>query len=376
MEEKRITIKEIARIAKVSPSTVSMVINKKPGVASDTRSRVLQIVEAFHFTPNPVARSLVKNRSNTVAMLITTIQNVIYPIIVAGVEIVLKEQDYTLSIFSTLEDEALEAKEIETIKARGFDGVIHAGCLVNNKNSELLVNSGIPTVWVLRHYPEIENLDHVVVNDRKAIYLAVEHVIRLGHKRIGIIAGPQYTSTGRERLDGAIAALRDYGIARSEDLIRKGDYLRESGYQAAKSFLELPPGDQPTAICAANDQMATGAFDALLDAGLRIPEDIALCGGNNVEASSFRSMQITTVKCHRREMGRLGAQRLIDKIEKRRGYRKPFRIVLDPELIIRRSCGFKEDSGYRLEKAKKRSIEQEIHEPSDPGSTEGMRSFG
>lgn len=356
MEEKRITIKEIAKIAKVSPSTVSMVINNKPGVAPETRSRVLRIVEAFNFTPNPVARSLVKNRSNTVAMLITTIQNVIYPIIVAGAESVLGEQDYTMSIFSTLEDEALEAKEIEAIKARGFDGVIHAACLLDNRNSELLANSGIPTVWVLRHYTKIENLDRVVVDDRKAIYLVVEHMIRLGHKRIGIIKGPQYTSTGIERYDGAIAALRDYGIGLSEALVQQGDYLRESGYQAAKAFLRLKPGARPTAICAANDQMATGALDALLDAGLRIPEDIALCGGNNVEASSFRSMQITTVKCHRREMGRLGAKRLIDKIEKKRGHKKPFQIVLDPELIIRRSCGFNGDSGYKVGKAKKRSI--------------------
>ncbi|MBW1773105.1 MAG: LacI family DNA-binding transcriptional regulator [Deltaproteobacteria bacterium] len=356
MEDKRITIKEIAKIAKVSPSTVSMVINNKPGVAPDTRSRVHRIVDAFNFTPNPVARSLVKSRSNAVAMLVTTIQNVIYPIIVAGVESVLWDMGYTLSIFSTNEDEALEAKEIETIKARGFDGVINAACLLDNQNSERLANSGIPTVWVLRRYPKIRNLDHVIVDDKKATYLAVEHVIRMGHKRIGIIKGPGYTSTGTERYEGAVTALRDYGIALSDDLIQQGDYLRESGYQATKAFLGLKTRERPTAICAANDQMATGAFDALLDAGLKIPEDIALTGANNVEASSFRSMEITTVKGNRREMGRLGAKRLIEKIEKKRGHKKPFQIVLDPELIIRRSCGFNRASGYRIKKAEKRTI--------------------
>ncbi len=167
MEDKRITIKEIAKIAKVSPSTVSMVINKKPGVASETRFRVLRIVEAFNFIPSPVARSLVKKRSNAVAMLITTLQNVVYPIIVAGVESVLWDLDYTLSIFSTHEDDALEAKEIETIKARGFDGVINAACLLDNQNSELLANLKIPAVWVLRRYSKMGDLDHVIVDDKK-----------------------------------------------------------------------------------------------------------------------------------------------------------------------------------------------------------------
>jgi LacI family transcriptional regulator len=281
---------------------------------------------------------------------------VIYPIIVAGAESVLGEQGYTLSIFSTLEDEDLEAKEIETIKARGFDGVINAACLVDNRNSEILANSGIPTVWVLRRYSKIETLDHVVVDDRKAIYLVVEHMIRMGHRRIGIIKGPQYTSTGMDRYDGAMAALRDYGIVLSEDLVRQGDYLRESGYKATQAFLRLRPEERPTAICAANDQMATGAFDALLDAGLRIPEEIALAGSNNVEASSFRSMQITTARGHRREMGRLGAQRLIDKMEKKRGYKKSFQVVLEPELVIRRSCGYHLSGGYVVERKKRRSI--------------------
>lgn len=158
----------------------------------------------------------------------------------------------------------------------------------------------------------------------------------------------------------------------SDDYIRQGDYLRESGYQAAKAFLKL--NQRPTAICAANDQMATGAFDALLDAGLRIPEDIALAGSNNVEASSFRSMQITTAKGHRREMGRLGAQRLIEKIEKKRGYKKPFQVVLEPELVIRRSCGFKRDSGYRVKKAIKRSIDEGFQAGQE--SAEEMRSYG
>lgn len=356
LEDKKITIKEIAQIAKVSPSTVSMVINNKPGVAVETRAHVLRIVEAFNFTPNLVARSLVKQRSSAVAMLVTTIQNVIYPIIVAGAESVFEECGYALSIFSTHEEKNLESKEIETIRARGFDGVLHAAALLDNQNSEILANSGTPTVWVLRRYPRIANADYVILDDRKAGYLIMEHLIRLGHKRIGVIRGPDNTFSGQERFEGVIAAMRDYRVGISADFIRQGDYLRQSGYHAARSFTAMGPGDRPTAICAANDHMAIGAFDALLEAQLKVPEDIALAGTDNVEASSFRAMEITTVKAHRREMGRLGATRLVDKMEKRRGFRRSFQVVLEPELVIRRSCGYHLSGGYILNEVRRGGI--------------------
>jgi DNA-binding LacI/PurR family transcriptional regulator len=209
-------------------------------------------------------------------------------------------------------------------------------------------------VSVLRRLYNCDELDFVTVDNLKGGYLAVEHLIRLGHTTIGIIKGPGNTSTGRERFEGALNALQDYGLRVMEDCIQQGDYFKESGYRAAVNLLEIDPTRRPTAIFATNDDMAFGAFEAVWDRGLKIPEDVALVGFNNVEATALRRVEITTVSQRKQEMGRLAAKRLIDKIERRRGYTKPYHVVLEPRLIVRKSCGFSIRTEYLLKSETKR----------------------
>ncbi len=353
---KTITIKEIARIADVSASTVSLVMNNKPGVGAETRYRVMKIVEALNYTPNLVARSLVKRRSYTVAMLITNTLNPIFPETAAGVDEVLKKHGYSLSVISTYDDDEVEAKEIERIKARGIDGIITSAALLDSRTLKQLARSGYPAVSLLRRVYECDELDSVIVDNVQGEYLAAEHLIRLGHVRIGVVKGPQNTSTGRERYEGAMKAFADYGVPLANELVAQGDYFKASGYAAAKKFLKMAPSDRPSAILAGNDDMALGALDAVLDAGLRVPEDLALVGYNNVETTALRAIDITTVSQRKQEMGRLAAKRLIDRIEKNKGYTKPFHIVLEPKLIVRRSCGFSISSGYVVPEKKKNII--------------------
>jgi LacI family transcriptional regulator len=168
---------------------------------------------------------------------------------------------------------------------------------------------------------------------------AVEHLVGLGHRRIAVIAGPTGTTTGVERLEGALAALKAHGLSLPAALRFQGDYSRESGYLATYGFLALPRKDRPTAIYAANDDMAMGAFEAVLDAGARVPDDVALVGFNNVAATAWKTYQITTVDQHADEMGRRAAERVIQLIEKAPGHDQPFHVVLDPQLVVRRSCG-------------------------------------
>ena len=190
---KTITIKDIARVAKVSLSTVSMVLNGKRGIGEDTRYRVLRVIQALNFKPNQVARSLVKRRSNSVAMLITNTRNPIFPEIAEGVDEILKQRNYSLNIISTYDDEELEAKEIEMIQTRGIDGLITSAAILNGEKLVPLVKSGFPVVCVLRRIYDCDELDFVIVDNVKGGYLAVEHLIRLGRERIGIIKGPQTT---------------------------------------------------------------------------------------------------------------------------------------------------------------------------------------
>lgn len=356
MNDKRITIKDIARLTKVSSATVSLVINNKPGVGKETRERVLSVATALNFTPNIVARSLVTQRSNSIAMMITTLQNSVFSDIAAGVHGMLRDHGYLLSIIPTSADEKLEANEIEAIRARGYDGVITSATLLNNENAKKLASIDLPVVWVLRRYLDENAIDYVGTDDVKMAYLATEHLIRLGHRNIGIIKGPPNTSTGLERLDGALKAFQDYGIIVSDDLIQPGDYLRQSGHEAAEKLLRLPSEKKPTAIFAVNDDMAFGAFDALIDMGLSVPADVALVGAGNVEATSFRALKMTTVSQQNTEMGRMAAKRLIDRIENPENLRQPFHVTLEPELIIRESCGFHLVKQYPVVRAENRRI--------------------
>lgn len=356
VKDQGVTIKDIARIAKVSPSTVSLVMNDKPGVHQETRYRVHKIAQALNYRPNLVARSLVKGRSHAIALLITSTLNPIFPEMAAGMDEVLRKHGYSLSIISTHGNDELEAIEIEKIRARGIDGIITSDALVDDENIKDLVKSGYPVVSILRRIYDCEELDFVVVDGTKGGYMAAEHLIRLGHTRIGLINGPPNTSTGIERAGGAINAFEDYGLPVEHELIYQGDFFKESGYLGTEQFLKLNAGRRPTAIFASNDDMALGAFEAIWEAGLKIPQDIALVGFNNVATTALQSIEITTVSQNKQEMGRLGVKRLIDKIEKNRGYNKPYHIVLEPRLIIRKSCGYSASSGYVLPAGKRRQI--------------------
>jgi len=328
---------------------VSMVINRRPGIGEETRQRVLGIIQALGYTPNLVARSLVKRHSQSIALLIESTKHPIFPEIAAGVDEVLKELGYSLSIISTHDDNLLESREIEKIKARGIDGILTSAALVDNDNLLHMVDSGFPVVALLRRVYHCEDLDYVIVDNRRGGFLALEHLIRLGHRRIGFLKGPANNSTAIERFDGAMAACKAYGIPISDDLIQDGGYVQRAGYLISKKLLNRNRKKTPTAIFASNDEMALGAFEAAWEMGLKIPEDIALVGFNNVEITSFCSIQLTTVSQRPDEMGRLGAKRLVNKIEKRRGYRKGYQVVLEPELVVRKSCGYNASSGYRID---------------------------
>ncbi len=351
MADKKVTIRDIARLTRVSSATVSLVINRKPGVSKETRERVLRVARALNFTPNILARSLVTQRSNSIAMLITTLQNSVFTDIATGVHRVLQKRGYLLSIMPTDADEIVEANAIESIRARGFDGVITSATLLNNENSRKLADFDLPVVWVLRRFLDRCDIDYVGIDNIRGAYLAVEHLIRLGHERIGIIRGPLNTSTGVERLEGALQAFRTYSLIASEELILPGDYLRKSGYDAALRLLDFASARRPTAIFAANDDMAFGALDALIDRGVNVPGEMALVGAGNVEATSFRTLKMTTVSQQNMDMGSLAAKRVVDRIEKKRGSGKPFQVELEPQLIIRESCGFQRVQGYPIAKS-------------------------
>ena len=349
---KKFTIKDIAQLARVSPSTVSIVLNGKEGVSAETRRRVLNIVKKQNYVPNLLARSLVVRRSYAIGMMIPNTLNAVFPEIAFGVDLVLKKKGYSLSLISTYDDPELEAREIEKTVARGLDGIITSSALLGTDSIPNLARSGFPVICVLRRVYDCPDLDYVMVDNVRGGYLATEHLIRLGHRRIGVLKGPSNISAMLERFEGAAAALRDYGVSLQDRLLAAGKPTREFGREATTNLLALSPGDRPTAIYASNDNMALGAFEAILDAGLRVGEDIALVGFNNIGTTAFRTVSLTTVSQQSQELGRLAAVRIIERIENKGEPLPPYRKVLEPMLIIRDSCCFHRH-GYRCEKHQK-----------------------
>ena len=345
-----LTIKDIASLAGVSPSTVSLVLNKKPGVAEKTRTKVLRIAQHMGFSPNMVARSLVQRRTKTIGMMIPNVRNTIFPDMALEVDRVARHHGYFLSLISTYDDPHLEALAIENIKTRGLDGIISSSALLGTNNIPNLVSTGFPVVCVLRRVYDCPLLDYVVADAVKGGYLATEHLIRMGHQRIAVLRGPENISASRERYEGALLAAHSYGMTLPKELMTDGPFLQERGYKETLQFLKKKPSQRPTAVFGCNDDLALGAFEAVIDAGFRVGQDVAVVGFNNISSTALRNVAITTICPHSSEMGLLAALRLIKRLENRDKVFKPYHKVLEPELIVRDSCGYQAGGGYTMER--------------------------
>jgi LacI family transcriptional regulator len=217
-----------------------------------------------------------------------------------------------------------------------------------------LAEEGFPIVLVNRrtYDPVVKRLvDYVGIDNMQGGFLAVEHLIRLGHRRIGIIGGSSESSVGFERLEGGKRALTVYGLTQDDDYFLDGNFLKESGYRGGMRFTKMD--ESPTAVFAANDYMALGAYQAFMEEGVKVPEEVAIVGFNDIEFTSMKGIELTTIGQKKYEMGALAVESLVERIEGRK-VGPPGEIILKPELIIRRTCGF-HLTGYQSEGSKQDS---------------------
>jgi LacI family transcriptional regulator len=337
----KLTIKDIARVAKVSPTAVSLALNNRPRISTETRERILRISKELKYRPNIAARSLVNKKSQTIGLVITSIMNPFYPELTKGIEDKAFEAGYNIIFCSTNEDLKLEKYHIENLLSKGVDGIIFSSVKTRDPNIYPLFEERYPFILVNRriHDPSLDKkIDYVVLDNASGAYQAVEHLYKLGHRRIGILAGPLNTSTAAERTDGARRLFKEYGLRWDPTLFRVCNYSKELAYRATQKLLSLR--NPPTAIFCENDYMALSARDAILDKGLRIPGNMALMGFDDIAETALKGVEITTVSQKKYEMGTLAVKVLIDKIE-RGSPRMASQIILEPELIIRKSCGYR-----------------------------------
>jgi LacI family transcriptional regulator len=367
----KITIKDIARVANVSHTTVSRALNDKSRICRETKEKILSIAKELNYRPNFVARSLVMKRTKTLGLVITTIVNPFYPELAQEIETTANSLGYNIILCCTHSNLSTEKQYIDMLRSKGVDGIIFTSAHMNDLNIEELAEEGFPIILVNRrtYKPSIrERVDYVGINNTLGGYVAVEHLIRLGHQRIGVIGGQPDSSVGIERLDGGKKALEIYGLEKTEPYFLDGDFLKGSGYEAGRRFMAM--ADPPTAVFATNDYMALGAYEAIADQGFKIPEDVALVGFNDIEFSAIRGIDLTTIGQKKYEMGAVAVKLLVDRVEGRRT-EEVQETILEPELIIRKTCGFRL-RGYQrseLEPPREQALEGLHH----PANLEGSR---
>jgi LacI family transcriptional regulator len=336
MKNKKMTIRDIAKIAGVSHMTVSRVLNNDKKVRDETKELVLSVVQKHNFVPSAKARAFSSNKSRLIGLLVSDISNPFYAELAHGMEQKAHDLEYNIMFCSEVAIKKGHNAPEFLLKA-GVDGIVFASSKLKDPHIRRLMRDGVPTVLVNRKL-EGDDFNHVVCDNRKGSEMMMHHLFDLGYEKIAIITGSSDLSTGQERLDGYYSSCVKEGIAINSEFIFQGPFDKNTGYNGARHFINLD--NHPQAIFAGNDYIAMGVLDALDEAGLNVPNDIAVVGFDNTDFAAHSRINLTTVSQRKFEMGTLGVKILIESIEQGNIDYK-HKIVLEPKLIIRESCGSK-----------------------------------
>lgn len=327
------TIKDVAELAEVHPSTVSRVINGNPRISEKTKNKVLLIIKKLGYTPNAIARGLKTKRTHTLGMLIPDITNPFFAEIARGVEDAANKNSFNVILCNTDDKLKKERTYLDILKEKRVDGLILGTAHTKDDSILELEKNNFPYILVSRNIEELDK-NCIIIDDVVGGIMATEYLIRLGHQRIAHISGPLKVRAAIDRVDGYKNALKKYQIEYKEELIEEGDFRIKGGYQAMKKFLDL--SKPPTAIFAANDLLALGAMQAIQKKKFHIPEDFSIIGFDDIRVASFVYPPLTTIRQPMLEMGILAVKMLLKIIEE--GEFNQRRIILQPKLIIRESC--------------------------------------
>ncbi len=327
------TIKDIAKKAGVAPSVVSRALNNKYGVKNSTKELILSLAQEMNYYPNTAARSLVTRKTETIGIVMADISEPFYSQIIKGMEYIANQTGYTLLFSNSYE--SIEHNRVlnKMINAERVDGLVIVGSNIHERNFSLtLFEQEIPFVLVERNFTD-PRVNCIWVDNIEGAYLAAKYLIEKGHRKIAHIAGNLYYQVTLDRIEGYKKALREGKINYSEELVVSGNYVCESGYEITKDILKHHP--QCTAIFVASDTMAYGALQAIAEAGLAVPDDIAVIGFDDLEFSGLTNPPLTTIHQPRYEMGQKSLELLVSLLRDKK--ENGVKICLNPELVVRRS---------------------------------------
>ncbi len=332
------TLSDIADDVGVYIMTVSRALADKPGVAAETKQRVLESARRLGYTVNPEGRAPAREIASTIGVLVNNIGSEYAGEIIDGISNILDVANYDIVIFNPYRMRRDPNDYVIQVCQYAIDGLLIAAANRLQPQSvnylEQMIRQHFPVVFIDQRVAD-STVPCVTAQNWQGAYDATRYLIQLGHRRIGFIAGPHTESPSGERHAGYQDALTQNGIPYDDLLIRNGDFARQSGYIAAQSLLAMD--EPPTAIFASNDPMAFGVYKAIQQTGKRIPEDISVIGFDDIGLSADIHPTLTTVRQPLREMGRVGAQMLLDTLRVR-DHPPVAMMELRTSLILRDSC--------------------------------------
>lgn len=327
------TIRDVAREAGVSVATVSRVLNNSGPVRDATRSRITEVARRLRYTPNDAARTLSTRRTHAVGVLLPDLHGEFFSEVIRGIDQVVQAEGWHLLVSSSHNERSAIEAALRAMRGR-VDGLLAMSPDLDAHALSTNLPEGLPVV-LLNCEVEGRTYDSINIDNYAGAYAMTEHLVGLGHRRIGLIAGPARNHDGRERLRGSLAALQAAGLASPPELRFTGDFSEASGHAAALSLLTA--AEPPTALFAANDSMAIGAVSALREQGLSVPDDVSVAGFDDIPIARYVTPPLTTVRVSIPTLGERATKRLFEVLKGGGGHQR-VQELLPTELVVRSSC--------------------------------------
>ena len=328
-----VTLKDVAKVAGVSYATVSRAISGSPEISEDTRRRILKLCKEMGYTPNAVARSMVKRRTDILGLIVPSLNNPFMSELTGHLEIYARTRGYNLMVCNSSYDHDLEKEVFSLLVSRQVDGIIMIPVGHESYESLSALTNQVPTVFIsenMQNYPE----NYVSVDNARGMQIATEYLYSLGHRQILYFGARPDSKTHQLRLEGYLSTCERLGLTPH---VLRSSYSRSSrevGYLMAGEYFSHP--NQETAILCAADMLAIGVMQAAFEAGVRIPKDISLMGFDNISFSALPQIDLTTINQPTQQMAISGVDMLLERIKDPEAERT--KLILPPSLIVRKSC--------------------------------------
>ncbi len=331
------TLNDVAQMASVSKSTVSRVLNNSTRISKATKEKVLKVARKLRYEPNNIARSLSRNKTNTIGVILEDILNPFYAEVAKGIETALKRDDYWMLLTSSDFDYESEVKLTRMLVRYMVDGILITPVRADSEAISLLKERGIP-FFIMNGSSKDRDVSWIESDNFQGACIATRYLLDLGHTRLMYLRDMSLDG-GRKRYDGFRKEIEDSGLSISDQIVLGNAHSLLDGYKLIEKFIGgNGTAKLPSAIATVNDAVAIGCMEALLKHGVRVPEDVSIIGYDDINIAALTRVPLTTIHQPKFRMGEIAASHLLERIQRREEGVAATQLLVKPELIVRESC--------------------------------------